>query len=162
MGCFLLLFSACNQKELEVTKQKVTALQNSLDSIKQKDDVVAGNKQMITDFYNLIYNTKNLSVVDKFVSPDLIEHNPQGKNGADELKRFLEFIYTLYPKSLVEIKRVVSDGDLVVVHALKKMIKDDRGAAAIEIFRIENGKIIEHWDVSQSIPSNSSNNNGMF
>jgi hypothetical protein len=59
-------------------------------------------------------------------------------------------------------KRLVMDGDLVAVHYRFKVKPDDRGMAVVDIFRVANGKIQEHWDVAEPVPEKSANTNGMF
>ena len=57
---------------------------------------------------------------------------------------------------------MIAEGELVMIHNLWKDTPEDRGQAVVDIFRLENGKIVEHWDVSQDIPENPANKNGMF
>ena len=67
-----------------------------------------------------------------------------------------------FPNRSSEIKRVMAEGDLVVLHVHSKPSPEDRGSAIIDIFRVENGKIVEHWDVIQPIPEKAANTNTMF
>jgi predicted SnoaL-like aldol condensation-catalyzing enzyme len=67
-----------------------------------------------------------------------------------------------FPELNLEIKRVIAEGDLVVTHGLIKTSPDDRGLAAADIFRLEDGKIVEHWDVVQPVPETAANDNTMF
>jgi hypothetical protein len=69
---------------------------------------------------------------------------------------------TTWPGVSVEIKRVIAEDDLVVTHDLVKLTADDRGLAGIDIFRLQNGKIVEHWDARQPVPEKSANKNTMF
>ena len=62
----------------------------------------------------------------------------------------------------VEIKRVIAEDDVVVAHNLVKLKPEDRGMAGVDIFRLLDGKIVEHWDVRQPVPEKSANDNTMF
>ncbi len=66
------------------------------------------------------------------------------------------------PDMVFDVKRVIAEGDLVVLHYHLPMTPDDLGRAVVDIFRVEDGKIVEHWDVLQDVPAQSANNNTMF
>lgn len=61
-----------------------------------------------------------------------------------------------------EIVRSATDGDLVWLHVHSTNGEDDRGQAVVDIFRVEEGMIVEHWDVIQDVPEPSANTNTMF
>ena len=98
----------------------------------------------------------------KYAGPRYIQHNPDTPDGAaafiEETKKFI----AQFPKVNVEIRRVIAEGDFVVTHDLVKRTPEDRGLAGIDIFRLEKGKIVEHWDARQPVPEKSANNNSMF
>jgi predicted SnoaL-like aldol condensation-catalyzing enzyme len=123
----------------------------------------ADNKKVVQDFYETAF-VKQLpaDAMKNFVGDKYIQHNPHVKDGpAPFIAYFTEF-YKKNPKATTEIKRIVSEGDLVVVHAHSRASAKDRGYAAIDIFRLENGKIVEHWDAVQPVPEKSANSNTMF
>jgi predicted SnoaL-like aldol condensation-catalyzing enzyme len=62
----------------------------------------------------------------------------------------------------LEIKRALAEGDLVVTHSLLKTSPQDRGTAAADIFRLEDGKVVEHWEVLQPVPESAANDHPMF
>jgi predicted SnoaL-like aldol condensation-catalyzing enzyme len=61
-----------------------------------------------------------------------------------------------------DIKRAIAEGDLVVTHSLLKTSLEDRGSAVADIFRLEDGKVVEHWDVVQPVPESAANDHPMF
>jgi predicted SnoaL-like aldol condensation-catalyzing enzyme len=67
-----------------------------------------------------------------------------------------------FPALRVEIKRVIAEGNLVATHNLVARSPEDRGMAGFDVFRLENGKIVEHWDARQPVPETAANNNTMF
>ena len=100
--------------------------------------------------------------VAKYVGSQYIQHNPDTAEGAAAFVESTKQWIAQSPKVSVEIKRVIAEGDLVVTHDLVRRSPDDRGFAGIDIFRLENGKIVEHWDARQPVPEKAANNNTMF
>ncbi len=74
----------------------------------------------------------------------------------------IKFLAEKYPNRSSDIKRVIADGVLIVLHLHAKPTLEDRGSAIVDIFRVENGKIVEHWDVIQPVPEKAANANSMF
>ncbi len=66
------------------------------------------------------------------------------------------------PNKVLEIKRVIAEGGLVVVHSHVRQKPDDLGAVLVHIFRFEKGRIVELWDIGQPVPDKSPNQYGMF
>jgi predicted SnoaL-like aldol condensation-catalyzing enzyme len=91
------------------------------------------------------------------------QHNPLIEDGMEGLRKFFAGIRATHPDAHYEIKRVFADGDYVILHSHWHGLSDDpRGEAVVDIFRLENGKLVEHWDVIQPIPETAANNNTMF
>jgi predicted SnoaL-like aldol condensation-catalyzing enzyme len=121
------------------------------------------NKQTVSDFYTLAFNDHNpAKAVEKYVGKTYTQHNPMAADGPQAFIDFVNGFYATNPNLHVEIKRLIAEGDLVVTHVLITTSETDRGMAAMDIFRLEGGKIVEHWDVVQPVPEKPANTNGMF
>ncbi len=120
------------------------------------------NKKIVVDFYNKGLNDKDYDAAEKYFGPRYVQHNPGAANGPEGFKRLVGFLKEKFPNSRNEIKRVIAEGDLVVLHVHSRRTPEDRGRAIVDIFKVENGKIVEHWDVIQDVPEKSANDNTMF
>jgi predicted SnoaL-like aldol condensation-catalyzing enzyme len=120
------------------------------------------NKKVVVEFYEKGLNQKDFEAAAKYLGPRYTQHNPNAADGPEGLKAFLQFLKETFPNSRSEIKRVFADGDFVILHVHAVREPGTRGNAIIDIFRLENGKIVEHWDVVQPIPEKAANTNGMF
>lgn len=121
------------------------------------------NKKIVREFYEMAFNQhKPTDAAKKYIGGKYIQHNPNVPNGAAAFYGYFEGFFKEHPRSRVEIKRVIGEGDLVVLHLNSKTDDKDRGKAIADIFRVENGKIVEHWDVIQDVPEKAANNNTMF
>ncbi len=98
----------------------------------------------------------------KFVGEGFRHHNPYFEGSADSLQAGMEENARQNPDKALEVKRVIAEGDLVVVHAYVRHKPDDLGAALVHIFRFENGRIVELWDLGQPVLEESPNQYGMF
>ncbi len=120
------------------------------------------NRRLVLDVYQHVLQPLDASRVDEFFAPDYIQHNPMAASGAAGLKAFLEWARGNSPQAEHRVKRVFVDGDYVIAHVHVIIHPGERGNAVIDIFRIENGKVAEHWDAAQEIPAQAANANGMI
>ncbi len=120
------------------------------------------NRKIVVDFYEKAINQKNFEAASKYLGPRYLQHNQHAADGAEGLKNFLVFLRDKYPKSHSEIKRAFADGDFVILHVHAVRDPRTRGMAVVDIFRLENGRIVEHWDVHEDIIDKPANPNGMF
>jgi predicted SnoaL-like aldol condensation-catalyzing enzyme len=120
------------------------------------------NKKAVVEFYEKGLNQKDFEAASKYFGPRYTQHNPNAADGPEGFKAFLQFLKEKFPNSRSEIKRVFADGDYVILHVHAVREPGTRGNAIIDIFKLENGKVVEHWDVVQPIPEKAANSNGMF
>jgi predicted SnoaL-like aldol condensation-catalyzing enzyme len=120
------------------------------------------NKRTVLDFYDKGLNQKDFEAASRYFGDRYVQHNPNAADGPAGFKGFLQFLKDKFPQSRSEVKRAFAEGDYVIVHVHAVREPGTRGSAIVDIFRLENGKIVEHWDVVQPIPEKAANANGMF
>lgn len=126
-------------------------------------EATISNKALVTEmFQKMFVENKVAEYADTYFATNFIEHDPGANNGTTALKAFFADFQKKNPGSITTIKRVIADNDLVLVHFHAQNDPKDRGVAGVDIFRVEHGKIAEHWDVVQPIPEKSANTNTMF
>jgi predicted SnoaL-like aldol condensation-catalyzing enzyme len=121
-----------------------------------------GNKKKVVEFYEQAINRKDFDAASKYLGSRYTQHNPVAADGPEGLKGFIGFLRAKFPDAKSEIKRVFAEGDYVILHVHAVREPGTRGRAIIDIFRLENGRIVEHWDVAQDVPEKAANANGMF
>jgi predicted SnoaL-like aldol condensation-catalyzing enzyme len=120
------------------------------------------NKKTVAALYDAALNQKDFDAASKYLGSRYTQHNPVAADGPEGLKAFIAFLKDKFPNNRSEIKRIFADGDYVIVHVHAVREPGTRGNAIIDIFKLENGKVVEHWDVIQPIPEKAANSNGMF
>ncbi len=120
------------------------------------------NLKLVLAMFEQVLNPMDSSAVDRFIAADYIQHNQIAEPGREGLKRFLDTIRAETPEAVHEVKRAFVDGDHVTVHYHVRRWPGDEGWAVIDIFRLEDGLIAEHWDVMQDVVPGGSNSLGPF
>jgi predicted SnoaL-like aldol condensation-catalyzing enzyme len=125
------------------------------------EGVTSANKALVVDFYRQVLLARNADAIDQFIGDTYIQHNPHLPDGKAALRALIQKL----PKPIDpvgEIVRVIAEGDLVVLHVNYHTWPGPQGGAVVDIFRVAEGKIVEHWDVVQAVPAQSANDNTMF
>jgi len=127
------------------------------------NELLEANKRTIQDYAELAFDQrKPEEAVAKYQGPYYRQHNPGAADGGEPFIATVKRMAQTYPDFRMETKRIIAEGDYVVLHSHLILKPGDRGMAVVDIFRLENGKIVEHWDVVQEVPETSANNNTMF
>lgn len=119
------------------------------------------NKQLAITAYQRIFGDLDITGVDEYLSNDFIQHNPTLPDGPDGVKAVVQMLTSQgVPPQKVAFKHVVAEGDLVILHSRTEMAgKEWR---FIDIYHVENNKLVEHWDAMMQMPDAPANNNSMF
>ncbi len=121
------------------------------------------NKKLVLRFMNEFLGEHNVEVLDELLGPTYTQHNPVIDDSKEGLIAFFQEFWKKYPrKNAYDFKRVIAENDLVAIHYLWTPEPGVFERAIVDIFRIENDKLVEHWDVVQQIPEESVNEHPMF
>jgi predicted SnoaL-like aldol condensation-catalyzing enzyme len=120
------------------------------------------NKESAVSFLQLAASGKACEAFKMYTDSGFIHHNPFFKGDAKSLMTAMDENAQQNPDKIFEVKQTIEDGQRVAVHSHVKQHPEDIGATVIHIFRFEQGRIVELWDIGQPIPVESLNENGMF
>lgn len=120
------------------------------------------NRALVVNFYDQFFNHHEVAEASKVVAENYIQHNPEVPDGKAPFVDYFTGFFKENPESRARIVRSATDHDLVYLHVHSITSQKDRGQAVVDIFRVKDGMITEHWDVIQEVPSQSANENTMF
>lgn len=120
------------------------------------------NKKAVIAFYDAALNQLDFEAAAKYLGPGYKQHNPTAADGPEGLKAFIGFLKTSFPMTHSEVTQAFADGDYVILRVHAVRTPGTLGNAIVDIFRLDKGKVVEHWDSVQPIPEKAANTNGMF
>ena len=127
-----------------------------------RPSLTEGNRRIVTEFARIFYTERSVrTAFQTFVSDRYIQHNPKIADGREAAIAALAPKFSA-PGALFEIRHIIVDGNMAVIHLRGRPSAEALGGAVADIYRLENGKIVEHWDVLQPIPAKSANANGVI
>jgi predicted SnoaL-like aldol condensation-catalyzing enzyme len=123
---------------------------------------VENNKKIVVDYYQTAFDGSPEKAVADHFGDRYIQHNPDAANGPEAFIGYVKWLRSEHPQLRLEIKRVIAEGDMVATHSHLILEPGQPGRALADFFRLDNGKVVEHWDVIQKVPKTAANPNGMF
>lgn len=118
-----------------------------------KKDLRTANKELIRDFCHVFYNSKEFDRARTMLAENFINHHPGVGAGRDNtISEFKKQVVEYFPEFSLEIRRIVAEDDFVWTHGLIRLAPDKPAAISVDIWRIADGLLAEHWDVGQAVP----------
>jgi predicted SnoaL-like aldol condensation-catalyzing enzyme len=146
-------------------KAKASA-RRTLRKVRTGKDVVTGdlarNKALVLAFYQKLIGEKDYEGARPYMGAEYRQHAPYAADGHAGVAEWVRKFKEAFPQHHYEVKKIIAEGDLVMLHLHGKSGPHPYGESVIDIFRIENGKVVEHWDIIQPIPESADNANSMF
>ena len=149
---------ADNQTGQNIAKQDMQAQGQAGDAALVQER----NRKLVVEFYDSFFNAHDVDRAAVVVADDYRQHNPEVPDGKAPFVGYFKGYFKENPASRARIVRSAADGDLVWLHVHSTNGAEDRGIAVVDVFRVKDGKIVEHWDVIQAVPVQSANSNTMF
>ncbi|HEX4025850.1 MAG TPA: ester cyclase [Steroidobacteraceae bacterium] len=124
------------------------------------------NRGVVLEFYDRAFNAKDFTAASRFIGPRYIEHSVAAAegDGAERLRACIQHLKAEHPDSRTEVKQILTDGNYVILRSHRVFAPGTLGDIVGDIYRLENGKLVEHWRVVQPVPAkaNPKNHNGAF
>ena len=162
MGTIFLASCTDNSAELKKLNENITSLEAKLEVKSKEQATLEANKKVVTDFYQDLFGNQNYQNIDKYVGPVYIQHNPNVADGREALKEMLPIWLKDAPKFKLNFNLVVAEKDLVFVQVITN--KEGDRTSTMDVFRVTDGKISEHWDAFNTFKKGdtSANDNPLF
>lgn len=165
VSCLLVLIytvTSCSQQKEKADNEKAhtDSLTSQVSMLRSVNQQLEENKMMVANLYQEIFGDKNIDAVDKYIGDNYIQHNPAVGDGKEALKEALRVWFKDAPKEKIDIQHIGADGNFVYIHTKSK--QGNKTISVMDIFRVDGGKVVEHWDVMQEVPAKSANDHPMF
>jgi len=125
-------------------------------------DTSKSNKEIVKLLYTTVFREHDFSMLDGIMRDDYIQHNPDVPQGKKGFKQFFEATFKAIPDFSYSLKKIVAEGDLAMMYSTtsgthtggkwlgKAATGNKLSFDVVDIFRIQDGKIAEHWDVADT------------
>ena len=141
---------------------KRAAPKRPLDTLAAEKARLEANKKLVLAFYEKMIGDKDPEAARRYMAATYKQHSAYAKDGFEGVAEFALMFKRDFPNHRYEVKKVIAEGDLVVLHLHGINGMGPNGEQVVDIFRVKGGKVCEHWDVIQEIPADAQNPNGTF
>lgn len=107
------------------------------------------NKEVIKKFYQEFFNDHIVESADKYVREDYVQHNPGVEQGREGLKKAFAQKFIEHPEFALDIKMLIAEDNMVAVYLKNVDPQGNTRCRVVDIYRLEDGMLAEHWDVLQ-------------
>ena len=145
-------------KKAKTAARKPAAV-NTLQSERAR---LARNKKLVLAFYQKMIGDKDPEAARRYMGATYTQHSAYAKDGFEGVAEFAVMFKRDFPNHRYEVKKVIAEGDMVVLHLHGINGMSPHGEQVVDMFRVRDGKVVEHWDVIQPLPESSQNPNGHF
>ena len=139
-----------------------TVAKRPMDTLAAERARLEANKKLVLAFYQKMIGDKDPDAARPYMNEKYVQHSAYARDGFEGVAEFARMFKRDFPNHRYEVKKVIAEGDFVVLHLHGINGMSPHGEQVVDMFRVKNGKVCEHWDVIQPIPGDSSNPNGTF
>ena len=132
------------------------------DSLKAERARLERNKKLVIAFYQKMIGEKDPEAARRYMGETYRQHSAYAKDGYEGVAEFARGFKAAFPNHRYEIKKVIAEGEFVVLHLHGTSGMYPNGEQVVDMFRVVDDKVVEHWDVIQEIPATADNPNGTF
>lgn len=123
---------------------------------------VRSNLEIAREMYETVLARFDTAQLDRYFAVDYVQHGSLVGDGREKLRAFLDQAREQYPDAQTRIVRSFVDGDHVIFHVRVSLAPSEPDLAVVDIFRMEDGLMAEHWEVIQPVANHSLHANRAF
>ena len=110
------------------------------------------NKQLAGIFFEEFFNKHDQSAIDKYMSPDYVQHDYGIPPGIEGFRSYFAETFERFPDFRVDVKHIIADGDMVAIYGYGVTDPGRIEVLVADIYRVQDGKLAEHWDAIHFLP----------
>ena len=111
------------------------------------------NKQLVIGLFEEFFNGHDISAADRYLHPGYIQHDYDVPPGVEGFKKHFIHVFEIFPHFHVEIKHLIEEGDMIVMHGYGKTDPGKIEVLVVDTYRVKDGLLYEHWGTVQPLPT---------